>query len=99
MELQDQTQMEEEIMSNCAEAMAEEQRDMYFIATCVKDKDGKPVWTTYDSVMNDTDTGKLFFFRNQLSLFWSGTPSEYEVSFEAQIAAVVELKKDSAPNS
>lgn len=98
-ELQDQTQMEEEIMSNCAEAMAEEQRDMYLLTHCVLDKHGKKVWNEYSDIMQETDINRIIFFRTQLSLFWSGTPSQYEVEFEKQLEVISELKKDGAPNS
>jgi len=99
MELQEQTRMEEEIMTNCAEAMAEEQRDLFLISRCLVDKDGKQVWDDYEKVMNEENIDKILFFRGQLALYWAGTPSQYEVIFEEHAEVVGELKKDTAPSS
>lgn len=93
MEAAEQAQLQETILSNTAEALAEQQKDMFLLTCCIRDSKGHPIWPTYDMICMDTNSDRILFFREQLALFWGGQPSQFEGEFMKQAAELLEDKE------
>lgn len=80
----DNEAMEAQIMSNCAEAIADAETQMFLMAQIAYDKDGKLVWPDPDSLSNETDLTFLLRMREEFARYRNGFPLLFEVVVPTQ---------------
>lgn len=80
----DNEAMEAQIMSNCAEAIADAETQMFLMAQIAYDKDGKLIWPDPDSLSNETDLTFLLRMREEFARYRNGFPLLFEVVVPTQ---------------
>jgi len=80
----DNEAMEAQIMSNCAEAIADAETQMFFMAQIAYNSDGTLVWPNPDALANETDLTFLLRMREEFTRYRNGFPLLFEVVVPTQ---------------
>lgn len=75
----DNEAMEAQIMTNCAEAMAEAETQLFLLAQVAYNPDGSLVWPTYDDMNKETDLTFVLRLREEYTRYRNGFPLLFEV--------------------
>jgi len=71
--------MEMELISNCAEAKAEGERDLYILHKCTLTSEGKQLWPDFDAIHDETDIDLIQQVQSELLRLKQGMPSAFEM--------------------
>lgn len=75
----DNEAMEAQIMTNCAEAMAEAEAQLFLLAQVAHNPDGSLVWPDYEAMNNETDLTFVLRLREEFTRYRNGFPMLFEV--------------------
>lgn len=71
--------MEQQMLSNCAEVIAESEAALFAIAQIAHNPDGTLVWPTVDDMNNETDASFILRLREEYTRWRQGFPLLFEV--------------------
>lgn len=71
--------MEQQMLSNCAEVIAESEAALYAISQIAHNPDGSFVWPTVDDMNNETDASFILRLREEYTRWKQGFPLLFEV--------------------
>lgn len=91
----DNEAMEAQIMSNCAEAIADAEAQMFMMAQITYNNEGKLMWPTPDDMANETDLTFLLRMREEFTRYRNGFP----LLFEITIPTAEDLSPKESPSS
>lgn len=76
----DNEAMEAQIMSNCAEAIADAEAQMFLMAQIAYNSDGTLVWPDAETLSNETDLTFLLRMREEFARYRNGFPLLFEIA-------------------
>lgn len=76
----DNEAMEAQIMSNCAEAIADAETQMFLLAQTAYDRNGSLMWPTPESLAEETDLTFLLRMREEFTRYRNGFPLLFEIA-------------------
>ena len=78
-QISDIEQLENSVMSTCAEALAAAEQDLFILQQCVLDTNGEYYWKTFEAIHAETDAALLIEVKSELVRFTQGYPSVFEM--------------------
>lgn len=76
----DNEAMEAQIMTNCAEAMAEAETQLFLLAQIAHNPDGSLVWEDHEALNKETDLTFVLRLREEFTRYRNGFPMLFEVA-------------------
>lgn len=73
-------QLEVSILSNCAEAMAESDAQLFLMTQTIFKEDGQPLWKDFNEATAETDLVFLSRIREEYQRYLQGTPLFFQVN-------------------
>lgn len=95
-QLADHEELEAALMSNCAEAIAATERDLFILSECVFKETGEPLWASHSDMAQETRLAFVQTISEEFQRFVLGLPLLFELADPSQVVLPNE-SPDSSP--